>query len=49
MIGAGILSLSLGGEHETEMARGAADWVLAHGFDRYNINPGFEDNNDAYF
>ncbi len=36
MTGAGILSLSLGGMHETEMARRAGDWLLKHPFDRYN-------------
>jgi len=30
MTGAGILSLSLGGQHETAMARAAGDWLLAH-------------------
>jgi len=30
MVGAGILSLSLGGMHDTEKARKAGDWLLAH-------------------
>jgi hypothetical protein len=30
MMGAGILSLSIGGKHQTEMAKRAGDWVLAH-------------------
>lgn len=32
MIGAGILSLSLAGQHETAMAQRAGDWLLAHPF-----------------
>jgi hypothetical protein len=30
MVGAGILCLSLAGQHETPMARAAGDWLLAH-------------------
>jgi hypothetical protein len=30
MTGAGILSLSLAGQHETAMARSAGDWLVAH-------------------
>ena len=48
MTGAGILSLSLAGEHETEMARSAANWVLTHGFDQYNRQPESGNDNDAY-
>ncbi|MHC4441822.1 MAG: prenyltransferase/squalene oxidase repeat-containing protein [Planctomycetota bacterium] len=36
MAGAGILSLSLGGMHETPMAKAAGEWILHHPFDRYN-------------
>lgn len=36
MAGSGILLLSLGGEHETQMARTAGTWILRHPFDRYN-------------
>ena len=36
MVGSGILSLSLGGEHETEIAKASGDWLLKHPFDRYN-------------
>lgn len=36
MAGAGILSLSLSGLHDSAMARTAADWILAHPFDVYN-------------
>ncbi len=45
MAGAGILSLSLAGQHQTQIARSAGDWLLAHpylrsqesveGWDRY--------------
>ena len=35
MMGAGTLSLSLGGKHQTEMARRAGDWLLAHQFNAY--------------
>jgi hypothetical protein len=35
MMGAGVLSLSLAGKHETEMARRAGDWLLARPFDSY--------------
>ena len=46
MVGAGILSLSLAGEHETEMARHAGQWLLEHPFDRYMDTVG---NNDRFF
>jgi len=36
MAGAGILSLSLGGEHDTAMARSAGDFILKHPLTRYN-------------
>lgn len=36
MAGSGILMLSLGGEHQTEMARSAGKWILRHPFSRYN-------------
>lgn len=35
MAGSGILLLSLGGEHDTDMARSAGKWILNHQFDRY--------------
>jgi hypothetical protein len=35
MTGAGILSLSLCGEHETPMARAAGDWLLGHPYKRF--------------
>lgn len=37
MAGSGILALSLGGEHETEIAKSAGDWILKHPFDQYNM------------
>jgi len=36
MAGAGIVSLSLGGEHQSEMAQRAGRFVLAHPFDHFN-------------
>ena len=35
--GAGILSLSLAGEHESDMAQQAGRWLLTQPFDRYNV------------
>jgi hypothetical protein len=35
-VGAGIVNLSLGGEHHSETARLAGDWVLRHAFEPYN-------------
>jgi hypothetical protein len=35
MMGAGALSLSLGGKHQTEMARRAGEWLLSHPFNQY--------------
>ncbi len=44
MAGSGILSLALGGMHDTPMARAAGDWILRHNFDIYNDprEPGYE-------
>ena len=36
MAGAGILSLSLAGKHNTDMAKSAAAWLLKRPFDQYN-------------
>lgn len=36
MVGAGIVSLSLGGEHNSDMAQLAGQWILKHDFDRFN-------------
>ncbi|MGE3314089.1 MAG: prenyltransferase/squalene oxidase repeat-containing protein [Planctomycetaceae bacterium] len=36
MAGAGVVSLSLGGEHNTDIAKSAGGYILQHGFDRYN-------------
>ena len=35
MVGAGILSLSLGGQHQTPMALAAGDWLLNHPYRRF--------------
>lgn len=35
MVGAGILCLSLGGQHQTRMALAAGDWLLAHPYKRF--------------
>jgi hypothetical protein len=35
MVGAGVLSLSLAGKHQTEIARGAGKWMLENPFDVY--------------
>jgi hypothetical protein len=43
MAGAGILSLSLGGQHRTEQATKAAEWVLAHPFVEYHSTVGWGD------
>ena len=36
--GAGILSLSLAGEHESDLAQNAARWLLSQSFDQYNAH-----------
>ncbi|MBX3436923.1 MAG: terpene cyclase/mutase family protein [Planctomycetaceae bacterium] len=43
MVGAGVVALALGGEHESEMAQLAGKWILHHGFDRYNSSQHPED------
>lgn len=40
MTGAGILSLSMAGRHNTEMARRAGQWLLDHPVDKYNVSVG---------
>jgi len=35
LAGAGILSLSMAGQHQTPMALAAGDWLLAHPFNRF--------------
>ncbi|MEQ8838803.1 MAG: terpene cyclase/mutase family protein, partial [Lacipirellulaceae bacterium] len=37
MTGAGILSLGMAGQHKTPQARKAADWLLKHPVDKYNV------------
>lgn len=36
MAGSGILLLSLGGEHHTDMAKATGEWIKRHRFTRYN-------------
>lgn len=43
MTGAGILSLSLAGRHNTPQAMAAGDWVLAHPFNKYMQRSGIHD------
>ena len=43
MTGAGILSLSLGGQHRTSMAQAAGDWLLAHPYRRFGETIGSSD------
>lgn len=43
MVGAGVLSLSLAGAHETEMAQQAGQWLLEHPFDQYMETEGHHD------
>lgn len=38
--GGAIVSLALGGEHQSDIARSAGDWVLEQSFDRYNRGRG---------
>ena len=42
--GAGILSLSLGGEHNTEMAHAAGRWLMQQSFLPYNTSGGHVDD-----
>jgi hypothetical protein len=46
MTGAGILSLSMAGQHQTPMARAGGDWLLAHPFGNVGESIG---GNDRYF
>ena len=46
MTGAGILSLSLGGQHQTKEALHAGQWVLEHPFDKYM---GVTSTHDRFF
>jgi hypothetical protein len=43
-VGAGILNLELGGEHNSETARVAGDWILDHSFEPYNNYRGKKDS-----
>ncbi len=40
LAGGGIVSLALGGEHHSDMAKEAGDWILLHFERRYNQGPG---------
>ena len=40
VVGGAIVSLALGGEHDSEQARRAAEWVLKQRFHRYNQGAG---------
>ena len=40
VVGGAIVSLALGGEHDSEQARSAAEWVLKQRFHRYNQGAG---------
>jgi hypothetical protein len=46
MTGAGILSLSLGGQHQTQIAKEAGEWLLARPYRRFGEAMG---GNDRYF
>jgi hypothetical protein len=46
MVGAGILSMSLAGRHDSMAARAGGQWVLGHGFDPYR---GSMNTYDRYF
>ena len=35
LTGAGIVSLAMAGQHQTEMAQAAGDWLLAHPYRGY--------------
>jgi hypothetical protein len=36
MVGAGVVCLELGGEHQSETGRMAGEWILENSFERYN-------------
>lgn len=46
LTGAGILALSLGGEHQTDMAQAAGSWVLTQSFEPFNTS---RSGHDRYF
>lgn len=43
MVGAGVVSLSLGGEHNTKIAQQAGQWILNTRFDQFNRSIGTQD------
>jgi hypothetical protein len=44
MMGAGILCLSLAGQHQTPAALAAGDWLLAHPYGKFGERIGRDDN-----
>jgi hypothetical protein len=49
MVGAGVVSLALGGEHHSETARLAGDWILATSFEPYNRDRSGDDRDRYHF
>jgi hypothetical protein len=43
LMGAGILSLSMAGQHQTPVARAAGDWLLAHPYTQFSQTIGSHD------
>jgi hypothetical protein len=43
MVGAGVVCLALGGEHRSETAKVAGDWILQRSFEPYNNSSNKED------
>ena len=43
MVGAGILSMAMVGQHETKIAKKAGDWLLQHPVSQYNKSTGGND------
>ena len=42
MAGAGVLALAHAGKHESKQAIGSGEWILKHGFEKYNdITPAY--------
>jgi hypothetical protein len=42
MAGAGVLAMAHAGAHNSKEAKLTGDWILAHKFDRYNVNLRFD-------
>jgi hypothetical protein len=43
MVGAGIVCLELGGEHQSPTGKEAGNWILRHSFDQYNRSSHHDD------